>query len=198
MHAHSYYPPDLIRTSEEVPLSGSQGLSKGKQYSPYVIHEAAMDFIRTHAKSPFFTSLRYTPPHGLFDIPVDDPAWGLSCDKPWPETARRFAAMVSTVDRQVGESIALLKELNVEEYTLFIFSGDNGGAYYFAAKELPRGLHRTNKHPETGVEYRGEKGTLYEGGLRIPFVARWPGHIEAESVSDQVGDFPDVLPTIAE
>ncbi|MEM9659376.1 MAG: sulfatase/phosphatase domain-containing protein, partial [Planctomycetota bacterium] len=78
------------------------------------------------------------------------------------------------------------------------FSGDNGGADYFKSPEHPRGVHQANKHPQTGVEYRGKKGMLYEGGLRIPFVVRWPGKIEPGRVSDHLGYFPDMLPTIAE
>jgi arylsulfatase A-like enzyme len=198
VHAHTYYPPYLIQNSEEVKLAGNNGGSEGATYSHYVIHEAAMKFIRDHAKQPFFAYLPYTPPHGNFNVPDSDPAWALYKDKPWPEEARRYAAMVTMVDRQVGEMIALLKELGIDENTLVCFSGDNGGADYFKSPEHPRGVHSANKHPQTGVEYRGNKGTLYEGGLRIPFIARWPGKIAPGSVSDHLGYFPDILPTVAE
>jgi arylsulfatase A-like enzyme len=106
--------------------------------------------------------------------------------------------MVTLEDRQVGELLALLKELGLEQNTLVFFSGDNGGADYFASAEHPRGVHSANKNPQTGVEFRGKKGTLYEGGLRVPFIARWPGKIAPGTVSDYLGYFPDVLPTIAE
>lgn len=198
VHAHSYYPPYLIRNSEEVPLPGNHGLSDGKTYSHYVIHDAAVKFIRDNAKRPFFAYLPYTPPHGLFDIPDDDPAWPLYKDKPWPEQARRYAAMMTMVDRQVGEIIALLQKLGIEDRTLFFFSGDNGGADYFSSPRQPRGVHSANKNPATGVEYRGRKGNLYEGGLRIPFIARWPGKIRPGGVSEHLGYFPDILPTLAE
>jgi arylsulfatase A-like enzyme len=198
VHAHSFYPPYLIRNSEEVPLEGNQGGSQGKTYSQYLIHDAAKAFLRDHAKQPFFAYLPYTPPHGLFDIPDSDPAWAIYKDMPWPEPARRYAAMTSMVDRQIGEIFQLLKDLNIDDQTLVFFSGDNGGADYFASDEYPRGIHQANKHPKTGVEYRGKKGTIYEGGLRIPFVVRWPGKIAANRVSDHLGYFPDVLPTIAE
>lgn len=198
VHAHSYYPPYLIRNSEEVPLDGNQGLSDGKTYSQYVIHDAAKDFIREHADQPFFAYLPYTPPHGLFDIPDDDPAWAIYQDKPWPEPARRYAAMVTMLDRQVGEILALLEELGIADKTLVLFSGDNGGADYFSSSEFPRGIHSANRHPITGVEYRGKKGNLYEGGLRIPFVAHWPGKITSGQTSDHLGYFPDILPTLAE
>jgi arylsulfatase A-like enzyme len=197
VHAHSYYPPYLIQNSEEVPLEGNQGAT-GKTYSHYVIHDAAMKFIREHAQQPFFAFLPYTPPHGNFQIPDADPAWALYQDKPWPEDARRYAAMVTMIDRQVGEIIALLKELGLDERTLLMFSGDNGANDYFKSPEHPRGVHSGNKDPQSGVEYRGTKGTLYEGGLRVPFLARWPGKIAPGSVSDFLGYFPDILPTVAE
>jgi arylsulfatase A-like enzyme len=198
VHAHSYYPPYLIRNSEEMPLKGNQGGSQGETYSQYVIHDAAKQFVREHAKQPFFAYLPYTPPHGNFDIPDSDPAWAIYKDKPWSEPARRYAAMVTMIDRQVGEVLALIKELGIEQNTIVFFSGDNGGADYFPSAEHPRGVHLANKHPQTGVEFRGNKGTLYEGGLRVPFVVRWPGKVAVGRVSEHLGYFPDVMPTIAE
>ncbi len=198
VHAHTYYPPYLIRNSEEVVLPGNQGMSDGKTYAQYAIHDAALKFIRSHAQQPFFAYLPYTPPHGNFDIPDTDAAWALYKDKPWPEPARRYAAMVTMLDGQVGEVLALLKELKVEDNTLVCFSGDNGANDYFSSTEYPRGVHSGNKHPQTGVEYRGKKGTVYEGGLRVPFVARWPGRIAPRTTSDHLAYFPDLLPTLAE
>ncbi len=200
VHAHTYYPPYLIRNSTEVKLAGNNGGSAGQTYSHYVIHEAAMKFIRDNgaARKPFFAYLPYTPPHGNFNIPDGDPAWALYKDKPWGEDARRYAAMVTMVDRQMGEILVLLRELGLEQNTLVMFSGDNGGADYFPDAANPRGVHSANKHPATGVEYRGKKGTLYEGGVRVPFFARWPGKIAPGRVSDHLSYFPDILPTVAE
>lgn len=198
VHAHSYYPPYLVRNSEEVVLPGNRGGSNGETYSHYVIVEAAKDFIRGNKDKPFFCYMPITPPHGIFDIPDEDPAWQIFKDKPWPEQARRYAAMVSMVDRQVGDVLALLRDLQLEQNTVVFFCGDNGGNDYFRDAEHPRGFHGANKHPRTGVEFRGTKGTLYEGGLRIPMIARWPGKIAAGRVSDLLWYFPDVLPTIAE
>lgn len=198
VHAHTYYPPYLIRNSEEVPLEGNQGGSKGAAYSHYLIHDAAMRFIREHRGEPFFAYLPYTPPHGNFDIPDTDPAWDLYKDQPWPPAARRYAAMVTMVDRHVGEVLSLLKELGLDGKTLVLFSGDNGGADYFVTPEHPRGVHSANKHPRTGAEFRGSKGTLYEGGVRVPFIARWPGRISPGGQSGHLAYFPDILPTLAE
>ncbi|MCA9143309.1 MAG: sulfatase-like hydrolase/transferase [Planctomycetaceae bacterium] len=198
VHAHSYYPPYIIRNSEEVPLKGNQGGEQGETYSHYVIVDAAKQFIRDHKDEPFFCYMPITPPHGLFNIPDDDPAWAIYKDKPWNEQARRYAAMVSMVDRQVGEVLALLKELELEENTLVFFCGDNGGNDYFTDAEHHRGIHGANLNPLTKDEFRGRKGMLYEGGLRIPMIARWPGKILPGKVSDLLWYFPDVMPTVAE
>ena len=198
VHAHTYYPPYLIRNSQEVPLAGNHGGTEGKTYSHYVIHDAAMKFVRENSENPFFAYLPYTPPHGNFNIPNDDPAWAIYKDQPWSEDARRYAAMVTMVDRQVGELLSLLKELGIDKNTLVFFSGDNGANDYFKSAEHPRGVHFGNKNPKTGVEFRGAKGTLYEGGVRIPFAARWPGKIAPGRVSEHLGYFPDMLITVAE
>jgi arylsulfatase A-like enzyme len=104
--------------------------------------------------------------------------------------------MVHMLDRQVGELFALLEELAIEHNTIVIFCGDNGGQDYFRSKKTPRGFHGPNVDPRTGVEFRGQKGTLYEGGLRIPAIVRWPGQIEAGQVSDHQWYFPDMMPTL--
>jgi len=198
VHAHTHRPPFLIRNSEEVPFEGNSGIKRGPHYAPYLVHGEAIQFIRDHHERPFFCYLPITPPHGIFDIPDEDPAWALYKDKTWGAEEKRYAAMVTMLDRHVGEVLDLLKELKLDEKTLVIFCGDNGGADYFKSDEHPRGFFGANVHPETGVEFRGRKTELYEGGLRIPFVARWPGKIAPGTRSDHLGYFPDILPTIAE
>lgn len=198
VHAHTYYPAYLVENSAEVTLAGNAGGRSGETYSHYVIFDRAKEFIRDHRRGPFFCYLPVTPPHGLFDIPEDDPAWTLYADEPWPLEARRYAAMVAMLDRQMGELFALLDELELTANTLVFFCGDNGGNDYFRDDEHPRGFHGPNVDPRSGKAFRGHKGNLYEGGLRIPFLARWPGRIAPGTVSDQLGYFPDVLPTLAE
>lgn len=198
VHAHSYYTPYLLRNSTEVPLPGNHGGHVGKTYSHYVIMDQAKKFIRANKDRPFFCYLPVTPPHGMFDIPDSDPAWALYQDKPWPEEAKRYAAMVNMVDRNVGEVVALLEELGLDQDTILFFCGDNGGMDYFRDKDHPRGFHGPNVDPKTGKAFRGHKGKLYEGGLRIPMIVRWPGHIQPGRVSDFLWYFPDFLVTAAD
>lgn len=200
VHAHSYYPPYLIRNSTEVPIPGNDGSDRNHApaYAQYLIHDAAKNFIRENARRPFFAYLPFTPPHGNFSIPDSDPAWAQYRDRAeWPMEARRYAAMVTMLDRQVGEILALLRELGLERNTLVVFSGDNGGNDYFVTPQHPRGVHSANKNPATGAEWRGKKGNLYEGGLRVPFAARWAGRIAPGSRTDVLAYFPDILPTLA-
>jgi len=204
VHAHSFYPPYLVRNSEEVPLEGNVGGRTGQTYSHAEIMEAGLSFIRENQGRPFFCYLPITPPHGMYDIPADDPAWRHYEDAAWMEGAdvsqdiKNYAAMVSRVDDDLGRVLDLLAELELEERTIVVFSGDNGGRDRFRSKQHPRGFFGPNVDPRTGVEFRGGKGNLYEGGLRIPFLVRWPGQVEAGRVSDFVFYQPDVLPTLAE
>lgn len=204
VHAHSYYPPYLIRNSEEVQLEGNVGGRTGETYSHYVIMDAALRFIRENQDRPFFCYLPITPPHGMYDIPADDPAWQQYRSDAWmqdPDVSqdiKNYAAMVTMVDRNLGEVLDLLKELGLEQETIVFFTGDNGGQDRFKSKEYPRGFFGPNVNPRTGVEFRGGKGNLYEGGLRIPFIVRWPGRIEPGRVSDLVCYQVDVMPTLAE
>ena len=203
VHAHSFYPPYLIRNSEEVPLAGNRGGRTGQTYSHYAIMDEAIKFIRASKDRPFFCYLPITPPHGMYDIPADDPAWKHYRDADWvkdpdvSQDAKNYAAMVTMVDGNVGQVIDLLDELDLEDNTIVFFTGDNGGQDRFRTPQHPRGYFGPNVHPKTGVEFRGGKGNLYEGGLRIPFIVRWPGKIRPGQVSDLLFYQPDVLPTLA-
>ncbi|MCP3914560.1 MAG: sulfatase-like hydrolase/transferase [bacterium] len=203
VHAHSFYPPYLVRNSEEVPLEGNAGGRSGASYAHYPIMDAALGFIRENKSRPFFCYLPITPPHGMYDIPPQDDAWKLYADAEWmadpdvSQDVKNYAAMVSMVDRNVGQVLDLLAELGLEENTIVFFTGDNGGQDRFRSKAHPRGFFGPNVHPRTGVEFRGGKGNLFEGGLRIPFLARWPGRIEPGHVSGHVFYQPDVLPTLS-
>jgi len=195
-HAHDYYTSHLFRNSERVELEGPEHnvISYGKlekrtgQYSHYAIFDETIKFIKEHAGSgkPFFCYCPWTPPHSRYDIPEDDPAWALYKDKPWkPDKAKVVAAMDTMVDRQVGEILALLKELKIDDNTIVFFTSDNG-----ASRAYPGLL-------DSSGELKGIKGAMYEGGIRVPMVVRWPGKIKAGSESDLPWYFPDVMATLA-
>lgn len=205
IHAHTYFPKYLLRNSELVELPGNDDeYYKGRTFSQYLIVEEAEKFIRSNKDKPFFAFLPWTPPHGLWGFPTNDPSWQIYKDKPWTagqrstNDAKVYAAMVNMLDRQVGQIMALLKELGLDEKTLVLFSGDNGGQPYFDDKAHPDGIFSPNVDPRTGRRFRGGKSTLYEGGLRVPFIARWPGRIQPGTASSHPGYFADILPTLAE
>lgn len=205
VHAHTFYPEYLIRNSREVPLKGNKGTSfyEGETHAQDEIFKESIRFIRRNKDKPFFCYLPWTPPHGLWGIDADDPSWLLFKDKPWTagqrteNDAKVYAAFMHMVDRQVGEIVALLKTLEIDEKTVFFLCGDNGGQDYFKTRERPHGFFGPNLNPATGQRFRAGKGSLYEGGLKVPFLVRWPGTIKARSVSDHLLYFPDVMPTLA-
>ena len=204
VHAHSFYPSYLIQNSVEVELKGNKGGRSGQTYSHYKIMEAGLNFIRKKKDKPFFCYFPITPPHGMYDIPKDDPAWKLYESEKWikdpslSQDIKNYAAMVSMVDYNVGQVLDLLRELKLEKDTIVFFTGDNGGQDRFRSQKKPRGFFGPNVNPKTGEEFRGGKGNLFEGGLRIPYLVRWPGKIKSGQVNDLIFYQPDVLPTLAD
>ena len=201
VHAHSFYPNYLLKNSEKVPLAGNTGdFYEGETFSQYLIYEETLKFIRENKDRPFFCYVPWTPPHGRWGIPEDEPSWQMYKDEKWDAAdmrhdrdAQKYAAMVNMADRQIGDILSLLDELGLTENTLVAVTGDNGGAPYFSSDAHPEGFFLPN-----GGVYRGFKGSVYEGGLRVPAVARWPGKIAPGQVSDHVWYFADLMPTLAE
>ena len=187
-------------------MPGNSGTSfyEGKTHAQLEIFKESIAFIQKHKDKPFFCYLPWTPPHGLWGIDEDDPSWKLFKDKPWTagqrtnNDAKVYAAFMHMVDRQLGEIIKLLKKLKLDENTIFFLSGDNGGQAYFATRDRPHGFFAPNLNPETGKRFRAGKGSLYEGGLKVPYLVRWPGKIKSGTVSDHLFYYPDVMPTLAE
>lgn len=206
VHAHTFYPQYLIRNSQEVILPGNDGKSfyKGKTHAHLEIYKESIEFIKANKEKPFFCYLPWTPPHGLWGIDEDDPSYQLFKDKPWTagqrtkNDAKVYAAFMHMIDRQIGEIVALLKELNIDDNTLFIICGDNGGQDYFKTADRPHGFFAPNLNPKTGERFRAGKGSLYEGGLKVPYIARWPGKVKPGSVCDHMLYYPDIMPTLAE
>jgi arylsulfatase A-like enzyme len=180
--AHSYYPDHLWRNDKKVVLEGNLG-SRNKDYSHDLLTAEALSFVRRNQDRPFFLYLPYTIPHAAFQVPD----LGIYADAPWTEVQKSIAAMISRMDRDVGRILDLLKEFGVEQNTLVIFASDNGSA---------RG-DLLDKFNGSGP-LRGHKSTMYEGGIRAPMIARWPGKIARGTVSGHVCAFQDMMPTFAE
>ena len=180
--AHSYYPTHLWRNDKKVMLRNSGGAKK--DYSHDLMTLEALQFIRDSYKKPFLLYVPYTIPHAAFQVPE----LGIYADKPgWSKTKKAIAAMITRMDRDIGTMLKLVKELGIDDNTLVIFTSDNGSA--------GGGLHELFKG---SGPLRGKKGSLYEGGIRAPFVARWPGKIAQGAVSAHRSAFWDMLPTFAE
>lgn len=218
--AHLYYPNFLNRYSKALgdtgvvrvimdenikyPMYGPE-YQKRPQYSADMIHEKAMEWLdQQDSKQPFFGVFTYTLPHAELVQPEDsilneykakfDP------DKVFKgsegsrynaitHTHAQFAAMITRLDYYVGEVLKKLKEKGLDENTLVIFSSDNGPHEEGGAD--PTFFGRDGK-------LRGLKRQCHEGGIRIPFIARWPGRVPAGEVNDHICAFYDLMPTFCE
>ena len=183
VHAHSYFPDDLTRNGVREKLPGNSG-GKGTQYSHDLIEAETLKFIDASAKAakPFFCYVAWTLPHGNFEIP----SYAQFADRPWPEPVKIHAAMIARLDTGVGRLMAKLREAGVDRNTLVIFTSDNG-----AAGPGVRTFNAT-------AGLRGAKRDLHEGGIRAPFLARWPGKIAPKSTSDLLTSHVDFMATAAE
>ena len=205
-HAHDYYTDYLWRydpasgSDARLPLAQNQG-GKKRLYIPDLLTEAAVNFVRHNKPDqfnqyrPFFLYLSYIIPHANneegrrtgdgMQVPTDAPYSG----EPWPQAEKNKAAMITRLDADVGRLMDKLKELKIDDNTIVLFSSDNG------------------PHKEGGVDpnffqsagpLRGIKRDLYEGGIRVQLIVRWPTAIKPGQVSSVVGAFWDFLPTAAE
>ena len=184
IHAHTYFPEFLWHNERKHPLPGNANGGRA-EYSADLIVERSLDFIRAHRDEPFFLYAAFTLPHGRFEVPDDEPYGG----RDWPEAEKKFASMVTRLDRHVGRIMALLDELKLDRDTIVFFTSDNGG--------VSADGHDVTRFSSNGP-FRGQKTTLYEGGIRVPMIVRWPGRVAAKTTSDVPWGFWDVLPTLAE
>ena len=208
VHAHNYYPAWIWRDDEKVQLRNevvraTKGYAKGKggastkrlDYSHDMMTDEALGFIDRHREHPFFLYLPYTIPHANNEHHVvgrhgmEVPDYGPFAGESWPEVEKGFAAMVHRMDRDIGRIIGRLKEYGVAGDTLVLFSSDNGP-------------HKEGGHDPaffgSNGPLRGIKRDLYEGGIRVPALAWWPGRIAPGRTSDHVSAFYDFLPTACE
>ena len=192
--AHNYYPLFLWNNEGKYFLDGNRDGRRG-QYSHDLFTERALRFIADNRDRPFFLYLAYTVPHANNELGqktgdgMEVPDYGPYAGRDWPNPEKGRAAMVTRMDRDVGRLLDRLRELGLERKTMVLFTSDNGP-------------HKEGgSHPEffdSNGPLRGIKRHLYDGGIRVPMIARWPGRIPAERVSNQVWAAWDFLPTAAE
>lgn len=199
-HAHNLYPKYLINDREKEPLPGNSRSLTGPLYAPQCIADQMVSFVRDNRDKPFFLYYPTVLPHLALQAPQADIDAYLG---QWPETPYQgrsylphptprscYAAMISFVDKQVGRLMALLNELDLDKDTIVFFTSDNGTThlkgqvdYDFFASVTP---------------LRGLKGSLYEGGIRVPMIVRWPGKIAGNSVTKHQAAHYDILATLAD
>jgi arylsulfatase len=215
--AHNYYPTHLWRNDEKDMLPGNEYFDahqsieapfddptdydrfKGATYAPDLIADEALQFIRDHAEEPFFLYYPTIVPHVAIQVPDDSLAEykGMFNDTPYlggsylphPQPRAAYAAMITRMDRNVGRILDLIAELGIDDNTVVMFSSDNGPTWV-GGSDL--------EFFDGNGPFRGRKQQLWEGGIRVPMIARWPGHIAAGEVTDQLSAQWDVLPTVLE
>jgi arylsulfatase A len=201
IHAHNHYPRFLWRNGEQVALDGNDRVLSGEHYSQDLFIDEATEFIREHADEPFFVYLPFAIPHLSIQVPDASVEPYLSVipeeehvhrgylKHPTPRAG--YAAMITHMDEGIGQIVALVEELGLEDDTLIIFASDNGPTY-------DRLGGSDSDFFESAGPFRGRKGSVYEGGIRVPMVARWTGHIEPGTVTDHISAFWDVMPTMCD
>lgn len=179
--AKDYYTPWVWSDGAQYTLPGNTGGAE-VTYVHDLFTEEALGFVRENRRTPFFLYLAYTIPHMDFEVPE----LGIYATRGWTVDERSYAAMVTRMDTDVGRLLQLLEELGLEEETLVMFTSDNGA------------VERWEGRFNSSGPLRGRKRDLYEGGIRAPLVARWPGRLEPGASNEFVWGFHDILPTFVE
>ncbi len=216
--AHNYYPTHLWRNDEKHILRGNEYFAahqriaeapadpdgydrfRGEQFAPDLMIGDALQFVREHKNEPFFLYYATPVPHVAIQVPDEslEPYLGAWEETPYlgdrgylphPTPRAAYAAMISRMDRDVGSLLALLDELGLADNTIVMFSSDNGPTFNGGSDA---------KFFESAGPLRGLKASLYEGGIRVPLIVRWPGKTPAKSVTEHISAFWDFLPTICD
>ncbi len=199
-HAHNLFPEYLIDDKERVTLPGNDGGVTGATYGPQKIADAVLDFVATNKDKPFFLYYPTVIPHLALQVPdtelspylgewTETPYTGKSY-LPHPTPRAAYAAMITFMDKQIGRLMKQLDDLGLSENTVIFFTSDNGTTFLKDQVDF--------EFFESVGDLRGLKGEVYEGGIRVPLIVRWPGKIESGGVSELVSAHYDALPTIAE
>ncbi len=207
-HAHNYYPAYLMRNEKRFPLRNVvEGVVEGVKpfgvgyavkrvdYSHDLLAEEALQWIDQNKAKPFFLYLALTIPHAnnqrnrALGDGQEVPDYGIYADLDWTDPNKGQAAMITRMDRDIGRIFARLKQHGIDDNTLVMFTSDNGH-------------HREGgNNPEffnANGPLRGKKRDLYEGGIRVPTLARWPGKIKPGVVTDHIAYFGDFMATAAD
>lgn len=208
IRAHNFY-PDYVWENEqkvffrnEIVMAEStyakgigNAASKQEVYIQDQFNQKALDFIERSRERPFFLYYAMTLPHAnneywlVEEHGMEVPDYGIYANKDWPEAQKGLASMITYMDKDIGQILDKLKELGIDDRTLVIFTSDNG----------PHAEGKNDPHFfDSNGPFRGIKRDLYEGGIRSPFVARWPGSIPPGSTSGHISAFWDFLPTACE
>ncbi len=216
--AHNYYPTHLWRNTvwdtlrnpyfhphqrfegDDLYDPSAYDRYKGVDYAPDLMMEEAEAFIRANAAGPFFLYVPHVVPHLALQVPDEALAAydGVFDEEPYPggqgylphiRPKSAYAAMITRMDAHLGRLMAVLEELGLADNTLVMFSSDNGPTYVGSVDvELF----------DSAGGLRGGKGEVYEGGIRVPMIAYWPGRIAPGTTTDHVSAFWDIIPTVAD
>jgi arylsulfatase A-like enzyme len=205
-HAHNCYPEWIVRNGKKVPLRnvleekwktrnvlpGAGVAAKKVDFVPHLCQDEVIQFIDRNRDNPFFLYYALNIPHANNeggDKGMEVPSYGKYADKDWPDPEKGFAAMITTIDGYVKAIFDALKASGLDKNTLVIFTSDNG--------PHQEGGHKMEYFNSNGA-LRGMKRDLYDGGVRVPTIAKWPGVIKPGRKTDHVSAFQDIMPTFAE
>ena len=184
-HAWQKFPKELIDGRNRVPSQG---------YADTLFADRTIDFIRRKKDQPFFAYLAVTASHGLVEAPEEEVAKHKGkfeeTDPNEPLNAT-YAAMVTRMDSDIGRIMETLEELNLIENTIVLFTSDHGATF----ERMERG---TTYYHDSNYPFRGQKRTLWEGGIRVPGVIHWPARVSGGHVSHELVHMIDVMPTLLE
>ena len=206
--AHNYYPYHVWENENKLILTGNEGREEGV-YAPEMIQERTLEFIEANRDKPFFCYVPHVIPHAEmfapesymerfrgkflpeknFDGTDDGPNYRDGGYGSQPESHAAFVAMVTMLDDHVGQILDKVDELGIADNTIILFTSDNGPHMEGGADP---------EYFDSNGPLRGHKRDLYEGGIRVPLLARWPGKIKAGSKTDHVSAFWDFLPTVCD
>jgi arylsulfatase A-like enzyme len=181
-HAWQHFPKELWFGRTKKPVKG---------YADTLFADQAIDFIKRQQEKPFFLYVAFTAPHLLMEAPAEDVALfkGKFKEKdPRVPLNATYAAMITRLDKEVGRILTQLEQLKLTSKTLIVFSSDHGATF-------ESGNKGTSAFHDSNYPFRGQKRTLWEGGMRVPAVVHWPGVVPAGKVSHEVVHMTDVFPS---